>query len=42
MVEYDLAGAATATDANELLAFATDLRADVLGWLRAERPGLLA
>jgi hypothetical protein len=34
--------AATAADANELLAFATDLRADMLTWLRAGHPDLLA
>ena len=41
MVEYDVAGAATTTDADELLAFATELRADVLAWLQAEHPDLL-
>ena len=40
-VEYDTAGAATDTDADELLEFATTLREDVLGWLKANRPELL-
>jgi hypothetical protein len=40
-VEYDMAGAASAADADELLGFASKLREDVLGWLRARHPKLL-
>jgi len=40
-VEYDMAGAATDADAEELLAFTTDLRKDVVGWLKKNHPGLL-
>jgi hypothetical protein len=40
-VEYTTAGAATESDADELLAFATRLRQDVLGWLKASHPELL-
>lgn len=40
-VEYDMAGAATHADAEELLEFATDLRKDVLAWLKKNHPGLL-
>lgn len=39
-VEYDVAGAATDRDADELLAFAHALRADALSWLAASRPEL--
>jgi hypothetical protein len=40
-VEYDMAGAATAADADELLEFATSLRKDVLTWLKGNHPRLL-
>ncbi len=40
-VEYDTAGAATETDADELLEFAMTLREDVLGWLKTNHPELL-
>ena len=40
-IEYDAAGAATDTDADELLEFATTLRGDVLGWLKTNRPEFL-
>jgi hypothetical protein len=41
VVEYDVAGAATAADADELLSFAAELRSDVLAWLRSEHPGMV-
>jgi hypothetical protein len=41
MVEYDVAGAATAADAEELLDFARTLRADVLAWLASGHPHLV-
>jgi uncharacterized protein (UPF0332 family) len=37
-VEYDLAGAATNEEAEELISFATEFRAEVLIWLRKGRP----
>lgn len=40
-VEYDMAGATTNQDAQELLAFAVELRSDVLDWLRHNRPDLV-
>jgi len=40
-VEYDMAGAASAADADELLAFASKLREDVLGWLKSKHRNLL-
>ena len=40
-VEYDMAGAATSQDADELLAFVRALRADMLAWLRKNHPALL-
>jgi hypothetical protein len=40
-VEYDMAGAATDADADELLKFATSLRKDVLTWLKGNHPRLL-
>ena len=40
-VEYDIAGAATSADADELLAFARSLRDETLAWLRTARPELL-
>lgn len=39
--EYDRAGAATNEDASELVAFATELRADVLDWLKQHYPDLV-
>ena len=40
-VEYDYVGGASDSDANELIAFAEELRAEVLGWLESEHPELL-
>ncbi|MCK6470849.1 MAG: hypothetical protein L6R28_03805 [Planctomycetes bacterium] len=40
-VEYDVAGAASAQDASELLEFSKELRADVLDWLKNQHPELL-
>jgi hypothetical protein len=40
-VEYDMAGAATDADAQELPEFGRKLRRDVLGWLKQNHPGLL-
>jgi hypothetical protein len=40
-VEYDMAGAATNADAEELLRFAGHLRRDVLTWLRKNHARLL-
>lgn len=40
-VEYDMAGAATNADAEELLEFAGKLREDVLGWLKTNHPDLV-
>lgn len=37
-VEYDMAGAATDSEADELLIFAARLREDVLGWLKVNHP----
>ena len=39
-VEYDMAGQASAEEARELIAFAEQLRADVLAWLRKKHPAL--
>jgi hypothetical protein len=39
--EYDTAGVATARDADELLAFAKGLRADVIKWLERRHPQLV-
>lgn len=39
-VEYDRTGAATHADADELLAFASDLRKEVLVWLKVNQPRL--
>ena len=39
-VEYDMAGAATEQDAEELLAFAKQLRKVVLDWLKRNHPQL--
>ncbi|HWB05488.1 MAG TPA: hypothetical protein VG796_20895 [Verrucomicrobiales bacterium] len=40
-VEYDVAGAATHEDAAELIAFARDLHAEVLSWLKLNHPAFL-
>lgn len=40
-VEYDTAGAATDADAEELLNFATELRQEVLIWLKKNHPDLM-
>lgn len=40
-VEYDMAGAASNADADELLAFAREFRTEVMKWLRQQRPDLL-
>jgi hypothetical protein len=40
-IEYDMAGASTDADAQELLEFARNLRGDVLSWLKKNHPGLL-
>mgnify|MGYP003382307995 CR=1 FL=1 len=37
-VEYDMAGAATLRDAHELLAFAKELRSEVMRWLMSNHP----
>ncbi len=39
-VEYDYVGGASEDDAKELLAFAGDLKREVLGWLSAHHPEL--
>ena len=40
-VEYDMAGIATEQDAREFLAFAKQLRLDVLEWLKQQHPDLI-
>ncbi|MBE7501869.1 MAG: hypothetical protein HS113_16505 [Verrucomicrobiales bacterium] len=40
-VEYDRAGSASHQDAQELIAFAKDLRVAVIQWLEGEHPELL-
>lgn len=40
-VEYDYAGGATAADAQELIRFANELRAEVMTWLQARHPKFL-
>lgn len=40
-VEYDSSGAATQADADELIAFTTDLKRDVLGYLLKNHPEFL-
>lgn len=40
-VEYDMAGAATIRDAQELLEFAKELRSDVMSWLSSNHPHLV-
>ena len=42
VVEYDYVGGATKDDANELIGFATDLREDVMIWLKSNYPQLLS
>ena len=39
-VEYDMVGAATDADADELIAFVVDLREEVVRWLRTQHPEL--
>ena len=39
--EYDRAGAATTEDASELVAFAKQLRTEVLDWLKQHHPDLV-
>jgi len=39
--EYDMAGAVTLADATELVAFAKELKQEVLAWLQREHPELL-
>ncbi len=39
--EYDMAGAATEADVDELLVFARELRRDVLAWLRIHHADLV-
>lgn len=39
--EYDVAGAVSQSEADELRAFATDLHADVIGWLRDNHSPLI-
>lgn len=41
VVQYDRAGAASESEADELMAFTRELRAEVLAWLRANHPNLL-
>ena len=41
-VEYDMAGATSEVEAAELLKFATELRKDVMSWLKKNHPKLLA
>lgn len=40
VLEYDMAGAATREDAEELLGFVRELRDEVLRWLRGNHPQL--
>ena len=40
-VEYDYAGVATETDANELIDFVVALEKDVLAWLKKQHPEFL-
>lgn len=39
--EYDYVGAATGSEANELIQFTTSLREDVMAWLREHHPAFL-
>jgi hypothetical protein len=41
VIEYDAAGTTTAREADELVAFALELREAVVGWLRERHPELL-
>jgi len=41
-VGYDKSGAATDDDVRELVAFTRELHADVMSWLKRERPALLS
>jgi hypothetical protein len=41
IVEYDLAGGASAADADELIAFVKSLKDDVIAWLQKQHPELL-
>lgn len=40
-VEYDIAGRTSPEDAEELISFTLELKADVLNWLRSKHPQLL-
>jgi uncharacterized protein (UPF0332 family) len=40
-VEYDMVGQTSADEARELIQFASDLRSDVLDWLRKKHPDLV-
>ena len=40
IVEYDYVGAVTGNDADELIDFVKELKADVLDWLKKNHPGL--
>jgi len=42
VVEYDYVGGATDDDANELIGFVTDLRENVVIWLKNNHPQLLS
>lgn len=42
VVEYEKAGAATMSDADELIEFVGELRNEVLAWLKANHPHLLS
>jgi hypothetical protein len=41
IVEYDRAGGATDSEADELIEFVQELRKDVLSWLRTNHPNLV-
>jgi hypothetical protein len=41
IVEYDYTGAASESDADELIAFAVGFRADVMAWLETKHPDLV-
>ncbi len=41
VVEYDYVGGATDDNANELIGFVTDLKEDVVFWLKNNHPQLL-
>ena len=40
-VEYDYVGGASNADANELIEFATELKVEVMKWLKDNHPELL-